>query len=381
MNPIARFDLQSWFFDDPRGECEIDLGESGIAARDFCELPSLRECDLDYGVDRGTVSLRTAIAAMYEVDPAEVIITHGSEEASFLANATLLDLPGRRRAVSGDEDAQNSHVITFLPGWQQAWEVPSFLGATVTKLRLAWESGFAINWNHVAQAIRPDTKLVALASPCSPMGTAYGNSDWQELRKLAVERQVTFINDEVYLRDAADSIVKHLPGSLAVSSLSKTFGFPGLRVGWCIGPKNIIDQMVNLKRYISVCNSPLCERLALDVLRMRPRLIQEYDEMRRVGLAIVKEWSKSESLDMVDAPQTPFAYVNVRNVPMPSIQIATHILEEKKVLTVPGEVFGDEHTLRISFGRPEAELREGLSRISCVLRALRTVQPDNVAKT
>ncbi len=349
---IGEYAIQSWFFGKAAGQFDIDLAESGIQAHQLSDLGLPAEVDLDYGSDRGALELREVVADLYGVGPESVAITHGSQEALFLLYATCLR-PG-------------DHVITFTPGWQQSWEVPAFLGAEVSQIPLSAERGYRIDWNAVEKAVRKETRLVVLNSPHNPTGTRCDATDFLRLKELAA-RGIGVVNDEDYVLDFGRSIIHQVSGAVSVSSLSKLYGFPGLRLGWSVGPRDLIEAMVNFKRYVTVCNSPLCEQLGLEVLRRRDEFLKSYSRMRDAGLAKVTTWASAHRLAIVEPEDTPFAYVRL-DIPVSSETFAEGLLNRRRVLVVPAELFGDERAIRVSFGRPEEVLTEGLNRISEELR-------------
>ena len=193
--------IQQWLFEEAQGAFDIDFGESG------------------------------------------------SQEALFLFYSCHLG-PG-------------DHVLTFTPGWQQSWDVPLHMGAEVTKLPLAAESNYAIDWDMVAAAVKENTRLLILCYPNNPLGLALSGHDRERLERLQANSALHVLIDEEYLTDYRASVFCRRPGSYAVSSLSKIYGFPGLRLGWFVGDEEAVERVVNLKRYTTVCNSSICKYFAL----------------------------------------------------------------------------------------------------------------------
>ena len=145
---IRTYTIQKWLFEEAQGAFDIDLGESGIQYHHLRDLKPDPEFDLNYSQDRGCPKLRARVGEMYGTEPENVIITHGSQEALYLFYGCHLG-PG-------------DHVITLTPGWQQSWEVPLHLGADVTKIALARELNYAVDWNTLADSLRCLTHEKAL---------------------------------------------------------------------------------------------------------------------------------------------------------------------------------------------------------------------------
>ena len=350
MSQIRTYTIQEWLFEEAQGSFDIDLGESGIQYHHLRDLRPNPAFDLNYSQDRGCQKLRARIAEMYGTDPENVIITHGSQEALYLFYGCHLG-PG-------------DHVITFTPGWQQSWEVPLHLGAEVTKVALAQESDYAIDWNTVTEHLRNNTRLLILCYPNNPLGVALSDHDWEQLKKLRQDTGVTIIIDEEYLTDYQASIFTRIPGSYSVSSLSKIYGFPGLRLGWLVGDEEAVNRMVNLKRYTTVCNSSICEYFALDVLSNGPHYMERFNRLCQEGLQVLRGWlAVHDRLSLIEPQGTPFAYLAYRGSDT-SAEFCRRLLRQKGVLLMPAEVFEDRRAVRLTFGRHPDILQNGLDRIA-----------------
>lgn len=349
MKKISNYQIQDWLFSIANGHFDIDLAESGIHPHHINDIQFSKNYDLNYSIDIGQEELRQIIADMYHVNYKRVLITNGSQEALYLFYRSVL--------------SPQDHVITFVPGWQQSWEVPAHIGCEVTKIHLNREHGYQINIENIIDNLKPHTKLIILTSPNNPLGLVVDEQDIQLLSDLCGSKGIFLLNDEEYLTDYSQSVI-HLQGqTAAVSSLSKIYGYPGLRVGWFIGDENLVTDMVNYKRYITVTNSSLCEFLAIEILKNYKSHIKSYNELIIKGGEILRSFiNKWPHLNLISPQGTPFAYIDLPNT-WDSDEFCRQLLSEYKVLLMPGEVFGSQHALRISFGRPEVILKEGLNRI------------------
>jgi len=352
---ISTYTIQQWLFEEAQGAFDVDLGESGIQYHHLRDLQLDPEFDLNYSQDRGNEKLRALIGRMYGTGPDNVIITHGSQEALYLFYASHLG-PG-------------DHVITLTPGWQQSWEVPSHLGAEVTKIALAPESQYAIDWNMVAENLRNNTRFLVLCYPNNPLGVTLSARDWQQLEKLHRDSGVPIIIDEEYLTDYQASVFSRILGSYSVSSLSKVYGFPGLRLGWLVGDEQAVNRMVNLKRYTTVCNSSICEYFALQVLSNRAHYIERFNGLCDEGLRMLRGWLQGQDrLSLIEPQGTPFAYLKYHGSGT-SAEFCRRLLRQKGVLLMPAEVFEDRQAVRLTFGRYPDILQTGLDRIAQLLTA------------
>lgn len=352
---IANYKIQDWLFSEAEGRFEIDLAESGIQFHSLHDLSVTENFHLNYSLDAGDSILREKLAKMYGVRLTKVMITTGSQEALYLFYRSFLK--------SGD------HVLTFSPGWQQSWEVPKIMGADVTVVNLR-DYGYELTLDVIQKYVQPNTKLLILNSPHNPTGWSYSSSLRDDIKLFCGTREIFVLNDEEYLIDQSMSITQGSYPSYAgcVTSLSKVFGFPGLRMGWFVGPELIVRKMINYRRYTSVCNSHLCERLAEQVLDNYQKYVDRYLNMTRVGYEILEDWvAKYPELSILPPEGTPFAYVYFKNKQDTQV-FAREILEKYQVLIMPAEVFEDHSAFRISFGRERPILEEGLKRIGLHLK-------------
>ncbi len=351
--PIGEYTIQRWLFDTAVGRFDIDLGESGVQFQRFGDVQTDPDWELDYSLDRGAEETRQAIAALYgQADPQRVIVTHGAQEALYLFYRSFLR--------AGD------HVITTTPGWQQAWEVPAHIGCRVN--RLYWRPGSPFDLEALAAAIRPDTRLLILNSPGNPSGRTIDPDTWGSIIALADRHDLWIVNDEEYLIDFDDSVVNHYDRSVSVSSLSKVYGLPALRLGWAVTQPAVLEQMVNYKRYTTVSNSLVAERIAHAVLADRKRQLARYTALVTSGRDRLLSFadSRRDQLELVPPSGTPFAWFHLRT-DEPAKAFAERLLVDYGVLVMPAEVFGAERGLRISYARPDGVLAEGLARVGRAL--------------
>jgi aspartate/methionine/tyrosine aminotransferase len=351
---INLYTIQQWLFAEAEGRFEIDLAESGIQYHHLHDLSLQNNYDLNYSLDRGKLALREIVANIYTRPIEQVLITNGAQEGLYLFYQTFIK--------SGD------HVITFSPGWQQSWEVPLSLGAKVSQIKLDSKNGYKIDVNEVKNCIQKTTKLLILNNPNNPTGTALDRETQDKLIALCRQNNIFILCDEEYFTDYPNSMVNQYEKCAVVSSLSKVYGFPGLRTGWFVGPADVVENVVNYKRYVTVSNSSLCEYFAIDILGNYKKYLIDYANIVNNGYKIIKNWANSLANFKLMEPQgTPFCYL-VGNTDIDTEMLSKRILAEQKVLVMPAEVFEDKGALRVSFGRPSDILNEGLRRISSTLQ-------------
>ncbi|MCM6774321.1 pyridoxal phosphate-dependent aminotransferase [Nocardia sp. CDC159] len=354
---IATYSIQQWLFADAPGRYDIDLAESGVQFQRLKDLHLDPEWELDYSLDRGIAALRSGVADLYgrPVHDDHAVITHGAQEALYLLYRCAL--------------APGDHVVTTSPGWQQSWEVPAHIGCEVSVLPT--RPGPPFDAEALARLITPRTKLLVLNSPGNPSGYCFSERDWSVILDVARAHDLIVVNDEEYLLDFAESIVHRYPKALSVSGLSKVYGLPALRIGWAFGMPEVIARMVNYKRYTTVSNSWVWERVAVDVLHERDRHIRRYREFVDGGIDRLRAFADeyADRLRLVPPANTPYAWFDL-HASISSQVLAERLLDEQRVLVMPAEVFGSAAGLRISYARPAAVLDEGLSRLGKLIAQL-----------
>ena len=347
------YPMRRWVFEDARGRYDIDLGDSHVDCATVGDLTVPAGLVLDYGTDAGGDRLRSLVADGYGRGVDDVGITHGAQEALYLLYRALLR-PG-------------DHVVVFTPGWQQAREVPAALGCEVSSVGLTAEGRPDVA--AAAKLIGPRTRVVVLNSPCNPSGRRLADDEAEPLLAALRRHGGHLLLDEEYVADlAADSLLGRFERAVSVSSLSKVYGFPGLRTGWMCGPPDLVRAAMDLKHFTTISNSVLTEWLAAEVLERRAHYLDRYRRLTSAGHRALRAWAAGHegAVRVLEPEGTPFAWLSLHTGET-SLSLCRRVLERGRVLLMPAEVFDSEHGLRITFAREESVLREGLSRLGALL--------------
>tara|TARA_B100000676_G_C18007323_1_gene804574 strand:- start:474 stop:1592 length:1119 start_codon:yes stop_codon:yes gene_type:complete len=342
-------DLKTWVFEISQGNYEIDLGDSNAPCRNINEIAKNIDQVLDYGWDQGHSNLRKEVAKLYDCDAEEILITHGAQEALFLVYLNLIDI--------GDE------VILPTPGWPQSLEAPTRLGAKVVAIPSG--SDGEINIEGIISSINDNTKLIVLNSPGNPTTYEVTESDVVSIVDAIGDRDIFVIFDDEYLVDLRQSMHKLISKSVSVSSISKVYGFPGLRVGWVKADRKLVDDLRDMKHLTTISNSILNEKLALKILEDKDKYLSSYKYMWGAGKKLILDWVKTHSsiFTEVHISSAPFAWIKVTER-LSSLEFCTAILEEEGIMLMPSEVFGVENHIRLTFVREGKELEKALEKIS-----------------
>ena len=342
------YPMRRWVFEDSLGRYDIDLGDSHVQCGTLEQLNPPHGLELNYGVDRGGPRLIELVAERYGGSADHVMVTHGAQEALYLLYCTLLR-PGDR-------------VIAFRPGWQQAWDVPERLGCEVEILDLGDE--FGIDLDRLANVSGDNLRLITLNTPSNPTGRRLRPHEFEALVALAQRTSSYIVLDEEYVLDLSDSLALTGERVISVSSVSKVYGFPGLRVGWMYGPPEVVNVCVEYKHFTSISNSVLSEALAADVLSRSAQYAGEYRRLTEGGLRVLTDWAgrHSRQVRLVPPEGTPFAWLHLATAES-SLSFARRVLDHG-VLVMPAETFGTTRGFRLSFAREPLQLQEGLRRVS-----------------
>ena len=356
-------------------EVDYNLSESGVHPLTLKELyqddpdglAGLLSLEMDYAHANGIPELRKNIAALYRgAGPENVLVTVGAIEANYDILWSLLS--------AGDK------VVVMLPNYMQIWGLAKNLDLDLKSFTLDEKNGWAPDLDGLRKAVTGRTKLIAVCNPNNPTGYILKNEEMEAIIETARRAGAWILADEVYAgaERLADEQTPSFYGKyekvLAVGSLSKAYGLPGLRIGWAVGPADVIDELWARHEYLTLSAAMLSNHLAAYALspRVRPRLIQRARGYIRRGFPVLENWM-SEHRDILGAtpPQAAaIAFVKYR-LDIPSTRFAERLREEKRVLIVPGDHFGLDRFVRISFGLPHDYLTPALGRIHDLLVELR----------
>ena len=345
---------------------EYNLSESGVhplAIRDLVDDPAvideLLDTPLHYPQTNGIPELREHIASLYPgATPDNVLVTVGCIEANFITLQTLV--------------APGEEIVVMLPNYMQIWGAAQNLGIRVKTFHLREELGWAPDLDELNDVVSRKTKLIAVCNPNNPTGHILTEAEMGAIAATAENVGAWLLADEVY--SGAERLTDTQTPSfwglydkvLAMNSLSKAYGLPGLRIGWVVAPTDIVDEIWARHEYVNISAPMLSNQLAAIALspRVRPRLLQRTREYLRRGFPILDAWLESHegTFSLVPPEAAAIAYVRY-DLDVNSTELVERLLREKSVFIVPGDHFGMDRYLRISYGLPEEYLTAGLDRI------------------
>ncbi|MTE20513.1 aminotransferase class I/II-fold pyridoxal phosphate-dependent enzyme [Streptomyces sp. TRM43335] len=344
------------------------------AAVEACRNPRFHR----YTPAGGLPELKEAIVAKtrrdsgYEVEASQVLVTNGGKQAIYEAFAAILD--------PGDE------VLLPAPYWTTYPESIKLAGGVPVPVVTDETTGYRASVEQLEAARTERTKVLVFVSPSNPTGAVYSRAQVEEIGRWAAEHGLWVLTDEIYEHlvygDAEFSSLPAVVPELAdrcvvVNGVAKTYAMTGWRVGWIIGPKDVVKAAGNLQSHATSNVSNVAQAAALAAvsgdLEAVARMREAFDRRRRTIVRMLNE------IDGVTCPEPEgafYAYPSVKDVlgreirgkrPATSVELAEVILEEVEVAVVPGEAFGTPGYLRLSYALSDEDLVEGVSRIQKLL--------------
>src|SRR5690348_17096288 len=330
----------------------------------------------------GLPELKDAIAAKtkrdsgYDVSAGQVLVTNGGKQAVYEAFATLLD--------PGDE------VLLPAPYWTTYPEAIRLAGGTPVEVHTDESTGYRVQVSQLEAARTERTKVLLWCSPSNPTGAVATPAEVEAVGRWAVEHGIWVVADEIYehlvygdaehvsmpvaVPDLADTCV-------IVNGVAKTYAMTGWRVGWLIGPTDVVKAATNLQSHATSNVANVSQVAALEALTGDLSAVAEmraaFDRRRRLMVKLLNE------IPGVTCPEPQgafYCYPSVKGVlgkeiaghrPQTSAELAGLILDEAEVAVVPGEAFGTPGYFRLSCALGDADLEEGISRMAKLLAEAR----------
>jgi aspartate aminotransferase len=322
---------------------------------------------------KAAIVAKTARDSGYTITPEQVLVTNGGKQAVYQTFATLLD--------PGDE------VILPAPYWTTYPEAVRLAGGVPVEVFAGEDAGYQVTVAQLEAARTDRTKVLLFCSPSNPTGAVYPAEQVRAIGQWALEHGIWVVTDEIYEHLTYDGVrtasvpveVPELADTCVVlNGVAKTYAMTGWRVGWMIGPRDVIKAATNLQSHLTSNVANVSQRAAIAALTGDLSAVatmrEAFDRRRRTIVGMLND------IDGVVCP-TPhgafYAYPSVQGVlgrtirgrtPQTSAELAALILDEVEVAVVPGEAFGPSGYLRLSYALGDDDLVEGVSRIQTLLR-------------
>jgi aspartate aminotransferase len=358
----------------------IDIVDFGAGEPDFPTPENVKQAGIaaitanftKYTPTGGTAELKNAICERHRTDygtnysPAECMVTVGGKHAVFNITQALLN--------PGDE------VLIPVPYWVTYKDVVNYTGAKCVFVQTDEASGFTFTAETIEPYITDKTRLLIINSPCNPSGGVLSREDFERIHRLTAARGIYLMTDECYCRflyEGEPFSVAAAPGAkdnvVIAGSLSKTYSMTGWRIGFALAPKAIIGAMMKLQSHTTSNPTSIAQKAAVEALRGPQEsvgvMLAEYRTRRDY---VVKRLRTIPGVKIAEPIGAFYAYPNVsvafgRGISS-AMQFSEKLLSEAHVAVVPGEAFGTQEHVRISYATSMTELGRGLDRIEKFIR-------------
>ena len=326
----------------------------------------------------GLPELRDAIVAKtlrdsnYVITADQVLVTNGGKQSVYQSFASIID--------PGDE------VILPSPFWTTYPECIKLAGGISVEVFADESQNYLVTVDQLEAARTPKTKALLFCSPSNPTGSVYSAEQVKAIGEWALAHGIWIISDEIYehlLYDGATapSVPVVVPGladqTIIINGVAKTYAMTGWRVGWMIGPKDVIKAATNLQSHLTSNVSNVSQRAAIAALTGDLTAVHEmgvaFDRRRKL---IVDLLNKIPGVTCPTPTGAFYVYPSVKGVlgkeirgkrPQTSAELATLILDEVEVAAVPGEAFGPSGYLRFSYALGDEDIVEGIGRVAKLL--------------
>ncbi len=327
-------------------------------------LPELRQAIAD----------KTARDSNFVVKASQVLVTNGGKQAVYQAFATLLD--------PGDE------VILPTPYWTTYPEAISLAGGVSVPVVADETAGYLVTIDQLQAALTPRTKVLLFCSPSNPTGAVYPPEQVEAIGRWAVDKGIWVITDEIYehlVYGGAEhvsmpAVVPELADHcIVVNGVAKTYAMTGWRVGWLIGPQDVVTAAINLQSHLSSNVNNISQRAALEAVSGPLDAVEmmraAFDRRRK---RMVELLSDIPGISCPEPHGAFYVYPSVTGLlgrdfggvrPQSSAELAALVLEHAEVAVVPGEAFGTPGYFRLSYALGDADLETGVRRMGDFLRS------------
>jgi aspartate/methionine/tyrosine aminotransferase len=344
---------------------EYNLAESSVQDAIFQDLKlNLDQLVLAYGHHAGIPALRELLAAPYSgIAADDVLITAGAAAALFIVATSLLD--------------KKDHLIVMRPNYATNIETPKAIGCEIDYVDLHFEKKFEPDITFIESLIQPNTRYISITTPHNPTGVVISEQALKQLIQIVEKHNCYLLVDETY-RDLSYDTLPPLAATLSnrvisVSSVSKAFGLPGIRIGWLITRnKQLQETFLAAKEQIFLCNSVVDEEIALQFLQYKAQHLPAIQKKVQANFQILNTWMHQQSfLEWVPPEAGVICFPRLKKemkADMPAFYDTLY--HRYKTLVGPGHWFDmDQRYMRIGYGWPTAPaLKKGLENITLALK-------------
>ncbi|MGE5197736.1 MAG: pyridoxal phosphate-dependent aminotransferase, partial [Deltaproteobacteria bacterium] len=318
-----------------------------------------------YTPTSGIPELKGAIAAKFKKDnlldysPSQIIVSCGAKHSIFNTLFVLSDC--------GDE------ILIPSPYWVSYPEMVNLCEATPRFIKASPANNFKITPRDLEQYISAKTKVLILNSPSNPSGCVYNKDELTAIAEICVARKIFVISDEIYEKIIFDGQKHTSIASLnrdiydltiTINGVSKTYSMTGWRIGYLAGPQDIVDAISKFQDHSTSCPASISQKAAVAALEacddFSGKMRQEFEKRRDYAISRLRKIAKMSFV----VPQGAFyLFCGISKTKLDSVTFSTRLLDEALVAVIPGDSFGRNDYVRISFAASIEQLTKAMDRI------------------
>jgi aspartate aminotransferase len=350
---------------------DFGAGEPDFPTPDNIKQAAIRALDQNftkYTAAGGTAELKQAICDRHKADfgtdykPSECIASVGGKHVIFNLTQAIIN--------PGDE------VVIPVPFWVTYKDVVNYAGGKCVFVNTDEEEGFTITAAMIEAALTPRTRLIMINSPSNPSGAVLDRLEFEKILHTCVKQGIYLLTDECYchfLYEGSPFSIASVPGAtdtvLVAGTMSKTYAMTGWRVGFGLAPAPLVGAMLKLQSHSTSNPTSIAQKAAVEALRGPQDSVQTMlAEYRRRREFVIARLRAIPGVRCAEPMGAFYAYPNIgtafgKNGIASTTQFAERLLADAQVAVVPGEAFGTDRHVRISYATSMKELERGLDRI------------------
>ncbi|MFA5411069.1 MAG: pyridoxal phosphate-dependent aminotransferase [Candidatus Omnitrophota bacterium] len=346
----------------------LAAGEPDFDTPDFIKdaaIEAIKSGFTKYTPTTGIPELKKAVAEKFKRDnsldynPSQIVVSCGAKHAIFNTLLALVD--------------KQDEVLIPSPYWVSYPEMVSLCGGVARFIKSSAENNFKITENDLERQITAKTKLLILNSPSNPTGSVYSEDELKKIAGICVAKKVFVVSDEIYEKLIYDGL-RHVSIAalgkdiydlaITINGVSKTYSMTGWRIGYLAGPQDIVDAISKLQDHTTSCPNSIAQKAALAALNAPDSFTQKMrEEFQKRRDYLTGRLSRIKELSFFPPQGAFYVFCDISQTKLDSLTFAKRLLEEKEVAVIPGEGFGSDDYIRISFATSLEQLEKGLDRI------------------
>lgn len=343
-------------------------------------IASIEEGYTSYTANPGLLELRQEISNYLknrfniEYDPKnQIIVTIGASQALDLAFRAILN-PGEE-------------VLIIEPAFVSYPALVTLAGGKPVQVGTKAENGFKVTPEQIEEALTPNTKAILICSPNNPTGTFLNKDDLTKIAEVAIKHNLVVITDEIYAELTYDEdyvSMASLPGmyerTITINGFSKAFAMTGWRLGYVAAPEALIQAMLKIHQYTTMCAPHMLQHGAIEALRNGKDQVEEMKRSYRRRRNYIVSSLNEIGLECHTPGGAFYVFPSIKNTGLTSQEFAEQLLIKERVAVVPGSAFGEsgEGYIRCSYATSMEQLQEAMIRIDRFLKSL-NVKQEQVA--